>query len=122
MKNILKKSGVLAAAALLTVAFATPSFGADGEKKPAKPKKDQFSKVDTNGDGKVSLDEFKAQAAKAKKEPKPTDEQIEKRFKHMDKDSSGDLSKEEMAAGHGKKEDGKGEKKPGKGEKKPKPE
>lgn len=118
MKNILKKSGVLAAAALLTVALATPSFGADGEKKPAKPKKDQFAKVDANGDGKVSLEEFKIQAAKAKKDPKPTDEQIEKRFKKLDKDASGDLSKEEMAAGQGKKEGGK----PEKGEKKPKSE
>ncbi len=118
MKNILKKSGALAAAALLSVAFASPSFAAEGEKKPGKPKKDRFTLADTNSDGKVTLDELKALAAKKKKEPKPTEEQIAKQFKRMDKDSSNDLTKEEMTAGPGKK----GGDKPGKGEKKPKSE
>jgi Ca2+-binding EF-hand superfamily protein len=125
MKNILKKSSVLAAAMLLGASFVSNALAADGEKKADKPKKDRFTQADANGDGKVTFEEFKALAAKGKKEPKPTDEQIEKQFKHLDKDSNKELSKEEMAAGHGKKggdKPGKGGDKPGKGEKKPKSE
>ena len=121
MKNILRNSAVLAASALLGLSFASSALAADGEKKADKPKKDRFTHADANGDGKVTIDEFKFLASKAKKEPKPTAEQIEKNFKRLDKDSSGDLSKEEMAAAPGKKGGDKPEK-PGKDAEKPKSE
>ncbi len=56
-----------------------------------------FKKIDKNGDGKLTLDEFKDG-----KEGKKL-EGAEKRFKAMDKDSDGSVSLEEFKAGFTKK-------------------
>ena len=75
---------------------AKPAAGAD-----AKPKRDPaevFKKLDTNGDGKVSLEEFKAGPA-GKKDPAKAEEI----FKKKDKDGDGFLSLEEFSAAGGKK-------------------
>ena len=75
---------------------AKPAAGAD-----AKPKRDPaevFKKLDTNGDGKVSLEEFKAGPA-GKKDPAKAEEI----FKKKDKDGDGFLTLEEFSAAGGKK-------------------
>ena len=77
--------------------------------KPKKPGKggdrpsaeDAFKKLDTNSDGTLSLDEFKA-GPRGKKDPAKAEEA----FKKLDKDSDGKLTLEEFKAG--------GSKKPGK--------
>lgn len=55
-----------------------------------------FGAMDTDGDGAVSKAEFKAQMGKS---GKMNDEQIDNRFKSLDKDNNGKLSAEEFAAG-----------------------
>jgi hypothetical protein len=76
-------------------AAATPTPG-------AKPKMDPeaaFKKLDKDGDGSVSLEEFKG-SARAKKDPAKAEEF----FKKKDKDSDGKLTLEEFKAqGGGKK-------------------
>ena len=75
---------------------AKPAAGAD-----AKPKRDPaevFKKLDANGDGKVSLEEFKAGPA-GKKDPAKAEEI----FKKKDKDGDGFLTLEEFSAAGGKK-------------------
>jgi Ca2+-binding EF-hand superfamily protein len=57
-----------------------------------------FKKLDTNGDGKISLDEFKA-GPMGKKDPAKAEEM----FKKKDTDGDGFLSLEEFSAGGGKK-------------------
>jgi len=57
----------------------------------AQPARAEASKMDTDGDGFVSLEEFKA--AKKKMEP----EKAEATFKRLDKDKDGKLSPEEAA-------------------------
>lgn len=69
----------------------------------AKPKKggnpeEMFKKLDSNSDGSISLDEFKAGPAGKKDAAK-----AEEVFKKKDKDSDGKLSKEEAAGGNKKK-------------------
>ncbi len=55
-----------------------------------------FAALDTNGDGKVSKEEFTAAMSKS---GKMNEEQIGKRFASMDKDGNGSISAEEFAAG-----------------------
>jgi Ca2+-binding EF-hand superfamily protein len=103
-------TSVLAALALGT----TLSFAAD-EKKPTEPAKtgeaakgekkegkkdpaEAFKKLDTNNDGKISLEEFKASPAGQKDATK-----AEEIFGKKDKDSDKNLSLEEFSAG-GKKD------------------
>ena len=76
-----------------TMSFSA-AFGAD---KPKASAEDKFKKLDTNGDGKLSMDEFKAGQKDATK--------AEAAFKKMDKDNDGFLTLEEYKAGmeHGKK-------------------
>ena len=71
--------------------------GAKGEKK-AVDKDAQFKKLDTDGDGKLSLDELKA-GPMGKKAP----EKCEALIKAKDKDGDGKLSLEEFKAEGGKK-------------------
>lgn len=87
--------------ALLTAAALTGTVYAEGgaaKERPAKertPKEhgQRFKDSDSNGDGKLSLEEFKAEAAK----------NIEKRFENADTDKDGFLTREELKAAHGKK-------------------
>jgi len=69
----------------LCFGFTAPVMAAD------KPKKDPevaFKKLDTNSDGKVSKDEYKAKAKDAEK--------ADKAFAKLDKNSDGFLSLEEF--------------------------
>lgn len=53
---------------------------------------ERFAKFDDNGDGVVSLDEFKAGKLRAR------EERIERRFQKMDSDGDGQVSATEFAA------------------------
>lgn len=80
---------------------ATPAAPAAPAAKGDKPKRDpaeMFKKLDTNSDGKISLDEFKAGPI-GKKDPAKAEEI----FKKKDKDGDGFLSLEEFSAEGGKK-------------------
>jgi len=65
---------------------------------------EMFKKIDKNGDGAISQDEFKAaMAERAKNHPngkEMTAEMIEKRFKSMDADNNGSISLDEFKKGH----------------------
>jgi hypothetical protein len=101
MKSITTILSVLALGA--TVALAAdekPAAPAAPAAKTGKPKPDPatiFKKLDTNNDGKVSADEFKA-GPMGKKDPAKADELFGKK----DKDGDKNLSLEEFSA-HGKK-------------------
>ena len=95
----MKKLITILAVLTVTVSFAT---AADADKKEAKKgatPEERFKKLDTNGDGSISLDEMKASPAGQKDAAK-----AEAAFKAKDKDNDGKLSAEEFNAG-GKKKD-----------------
>jgi len=78
------------------LAFAAISYGADEPKKKGGGDPEAaFKKLDKDGDGSLSLEEFKAGA----KDPAKAEEQ----FKKLDKDGNGKLSLEEFKARGGKK-------------------
>jgi hypothetical protein len=89
----------------MLAAGATLAFAEDGAKKegerPAGPGRrggnpeEFFKKLDSNGDGGISLDEFKA-GPRAQKDPAKAEE----RFKKLDTNSDGKVSLEELKAGH----------------------
>ena len=82
--------------ALLAAAALTGSVYAEGGAAKERPPKDhgqRFKDSDTNGDDKLSLEEFKADIVK----------NIEKRFENADTDKDGFLTREELKAAHGKK-------------------
>lgn len=88
------------------IVTASVSFAAEGEKKPAegaKPAEGKkpdaaavFAKKDKDGNGKLSKEEFTANAKDAAK--------AEKQFANKDKDKDGSVSKEEFTAAGPKKE------------------
>ncbi|MFV9552023.1 EF-hand domain-containing protein [Algibacter sp. PT7-4] len=86
MKSTTLKLGTIA------FAFFACSFSAQSQEKKAPNIDKRFKKIDTNDDGKITLDEFKA--VKRKNEV-PTD-QLENRFKRMDQDSDGFVTLEEL--------------------------
>ena len=95
----MKKLITILAALAVSVSFAT---AADAAKKAAKgagaSPEEKFKKFDTNGDGFISLDEFKASPV-GQKDPAKAEEI----FKKKDKDGDGSLSLEEFSAEGGKK-------------------
>lgn len=104
MKICIQTLGIMAIAASL-------SYGQDGPKKGHKPPEPEkiFAKLDSNTDGSVSLDEFKA-SPRGQKNPEKAGEI----FKKIDADSSGGISLEEFKAHppkppHKKKPNGEGE-------------
>jgi hypothetical protein len=116
MKSITSILAVLAIGSTLALADDKPAAPAGGDGKPAtaapaapaagdaaKPKHDPaevFKKLDTNGDGKISLEEFLA-GPQGKKDPAKATET----FKKKDKDGDGFLTLEEFSAHGGKKGD-----------------
>ena len=101
MKSII--TSIIAVAALLFTAVAAdeakPAAPAAEGKKKADPEA-MFKKLDSNSDGSISLDEFKAGPIGKKDAAK-----AEEIFKKKDKDSDGKLTKEEATATHAKKKD-----------------
>jgi len=77
-------------ALIVACGLAVPAVAADDKPKEKPSPEEQFKKMDKNGDGKLSLDEFKGkrQGDKATK--------AEETFKKKDKDNDGSLSLEEF--------------------------
>lgn len=81
------------AAFCLALAFLIGSSGASvAADKPKASVEDQFKKMDKDGDGKISLQEFQGKRDGDKAAA------AEKRFKALDKDNDGSLSLEEFKA------------------------
>ncbi len=100
MKTCIQTLGILALAASLSYAEDAPK---KGDKKAPDPAK-MFAKLDTNSDGSLSLEEFKASPRGKKDEAKAAEI-----FAKMDADSKDGVSLEEFKAfvpekgkGHGK--------------------
>lgn len=105
----MKKLITILAALAVSVSFASAADEAKKAEKKAGGGEERFKKLDTNGDGFISLDELKASPAGAKDPAK-----AEAMLKAKDKDGDGKLSAEEFNAGGGKKGDApKGEPKKG---------
>ncbi len=81
-----------------------PGPGGPGGPGGGRPNPEEiFKKLDTNNDGSLSLDEFKA-GPRAQKEP----DKAEAAFKKMDKDNDGKLTLEEFKSGRPPREGGPG--------------
>jgi Ca2+-binding EF-hand superfamily protein len=72
--------------------LAVPAVAADGDKKGPNPEK-VFQKKDANGDGSLSLEEFKAGM------PEKALAKADTRFKRLDANGDGKLSLDEFKAG-----------------------
>ena len=93
MKNMLR----LLTAALMLAGF--QSMAEEGAPPPGGPRHDpgaRFAKKDTNGDGKLSIEEFKAGM------PEDKAAKADEIFAKIDADKDGAITKEEMKAAHEK--------------------
>jgi len=90
--NTRKLFAVVALLATIGIGYGVQAFGGQAEAK--KPAREKYVKADTNQDGKLSLEEFKAAFPDGK---------VEKRFATADKDKDGFLTPAELKAARGKK-------------------
>lgn len=104
MKTYIQVLGALALATSLSYGEEAP---AKPEKKAPNPEK-MFKKLDTDGNGSISLEEFKA-SPRGQKDPAKAEEH----FKKLDADSKDGVSLEEFKAGQHAPGKGKGKKKDG---------
>jgi len=104
------KIRIVTLAAFAALLPLTLVHAADGDQKP---KKSPFARLDANGDGVVTKEEFMA-SPQGTKNP----DAAAKRFAHLDKNGDGNVSADEFKAGAPQGEGKKGEK----GEKGEKPE
>jgi hypothetical protein len=91
MKTCIQTLGIMLLAASLSYGKGAKGAG-DGQNRPDPQKR--FQKLDTDGNGSISLAEFKACPRAQKNEAK-----ADKIFKKFDTDSSGSLTLEEIKAG-----------------------
>jgi len=94
MKPFVTALSVLAMASTLSFAQDKPAGPPPGEHKPRPTPEDFFKKLDTNNDGVLSLEEFKA-GPLGKKDPAKAEEI----FKKLDTNNDGKLTLEEFKAG-----------------------
>lgn len=80
---------LLVALGVYAISMALPSFAEE------KPVPEEFSKIDTDGDGKLSMEEFK------KAFPGKPGDDTNERFKHADTNNDKYLSPDELNAAHG---------------------
>jgi hypothetical protein len=109
MKLLVTTLSALAMAATLTLAEdqppQPPQKGHEGGGKHERPNPEEiFKKLDTNNDGFLSLDEFKASPRAQHDDPA----HVEEVFKKMDTNGDGKLTLEEFKAGHPHHHDGPG--------------
>lgn len=93
----MKQMVVVALGVLAAVSLTSSAIAAEGQAKKGEgsgPRLERFKKADTNNDGKLSFDEFKAAFPKG---------DSEKRFAAADTDKDGFLTPEELKAAHAKK-------------------
>ena len=99
----MKKIGFAVLGIITAVALTVPVMAQDGSDKKAEKqhkkggKGEFFKKADTNGDGKLSPEEFKAAVTKG---------DAEKKFADADTNKDGFLTPEELKAAHEKHADG----------------
>lgn len=104
MKTCIQTLGILALAITFTHGQDAPAGGGQEKKRPDPEK--IFKKLDSDGNGSVSLEELKA-SHKGQKDPAKAEEV----FKKIDADSNGSISEQEFKAhapGHCEKGGGKG--------------
>ncbi len=92
--------------AIVASVMVTGTAWAQEKKKSEKPRatpEEQFKKLDKDGDGFLTLEEFCAPYKKKIESDSALKEKVEKRFKSMDKDGDGKVSLEEFKAGSARK-------------------